>query len=211
MTHLKLLGLAVTLALALTAFAGAVTASATVLCSTNSNPCSGTKYGATTKIEGSLSAGTASVISYFAGTESCSESTFVGEVTTAGGAGVAVSGKITSLKFNSCTCAITVLNNGTFEINFTVLGNGSFVARNTELTITCSTIPCKFGAAGTGTTLGTLKGEKTTPTLEVNASLPFFEGDSSRKICTNADVGGTASWKALYVLTSPTPLFVEGS
>jgi hypothetical protein len=209
MKHLKLLGLAVTMALALTALAGAVTASATVLCSTNTNACTGTKYGVGTKLEGGLSAGTESVISYFAGTEKCSESTFTAEVTGAGGAGEAVSGKITSLKFNTCTCAITVLTNGTFEINFTMMGNGSFVAKNTELTIKCGVKPCKFGAAGTGTTLGTLKGEKTTPLLEVNTNIPWFAGDFTNAECTNG--GGTANWKATYVLTSPTPLYVEGS
>lgn len=209
MKHLKLLGLAVTMALALTALAGAVTASATVLCSTNTNACTGTKYGVGTKLEGGLSAGTESVITYFAGTEKCTESTFTAEVTGAGGAGEAVSGKITSLKFNTCTCAINVLTNGTFEINFTKMGEGTFVGKNTELTIQCGGKACKFGAATTGTSLGTLVGSKTTPTLSVSTNLPWFAGDLSNAECTNG--GGTANWKATYVLTSPTPLFVEGS
>lgn len=111
MKHLKMLGLAITAAMAVMAFVGASSASANVLCKENVSPCpAGQTYGVGSKIVGKatdpLLTGSIEV--------TCKTSETTVEVTNAGGAGN-VTGKVTALNFKECNsggigCTVTVNN-----------------------------------------------------------------------------------------------------
>jgi len=210
MKYVKMLGLAAVAAAALMAFVGAGTASATVLCSTNTNPCTGTKYAAGTEIKSNLKAGTEAVLTAGFATVKCTESNVNGKVTSAGGgAGVAVAGSISLLTFDSCNCAVTVLKNGELEVQSTATnGNGSLTGKNSSVTINCSGVSCIFGTAAAGTPIGTVTGGGPA-TLKAEAKLPYITGDASNFTCTLGS--GTGTWNASYEATAPNPLFVEGS
>jgi hypothetical protein len=114
MKYLKTLGLAIIAAAALTAFAGAGTASATVLCSTTTSPCpEAQKYPVGTRIGFSLAAGT-SLAWVNGGTtlETCKEAVLKSDITNAGSATSTVTSKNNTLSFSQCT----------FNNSFTVLG-----------------------------------------------------------------------------------------
>lgn len=106
MRHLKMWTVAAMAVFALAAFAGAGTASATVLCSTSSNPCTGTIYGSGTTITGSVDTNKA-VLTTSGGiinpTITCATSNTTLQTTSAGGSGSAVTGNVTALSFSSCT------------------------------------------------------------------------------------------------------------
>jgi len=136
MKHIKILGLAAVAAMALTAFVGAGSASATVLCkNSTSTPCS-EKYGPGTIIEGEST--NAKLTSNLA-TVTCSESKTTAETTTAGSASTTVEGKITALNFSGCStnevppvpCEVTV-NNLPYhaEVHWTSGNNGTLTVNS---------------------------------------------------------------------------------
>jgi len=206
--NLKMLGLAAITAGALMAFVGASTASATELCSTNTTPCSGTMYGAGTKIEMRLKGGTKWFLVAAFATVECSESTIKGETSSTGGASETVKGAITTLSFGTCNCTVTVLQNGEFEIHTEQAssnGNGTLTLKNTRITITCAGVSCIFGAAAAGTDLGLLGGGN--PALLVTVrEVPWIAGDSGAGVCTLFT--GLGTWESVYEVTAPKPLFV---
>ena len=213
MKHLKMLGLAAIAALGLLAFVGAGTASATTLCSTNTNPCTGTSYGVGTKIHAD-SEGHVVLKAAFA--EALCNSTVEGEVTNAGGHPGTVSGPITHLTFFNCTSPCTAAvatknangNYGTLEVhtqNATSNGNGTLTAFNALVHVTCSGVTCDFGTAEAGTDLGTLTGGNPHATLDINATV-VYKGGAGSFVC--AGFSGTANWSGNYTVTKPTPLFV---
>jgi len=206
MKYLKMLGLAVTAAVALMAFVGAGSASATELCSSNTNPCSGTMYPAKTQIKSNLKAGTEAVLKAGFATVKCKASTVNGETSNTGSSTETVSGPITTLNFGECNCEVEVLKNGSLEIHGSGTGNGTLTGKSSEVTINCSGVACIFGTASTGTTIGTATGGNPA-TLAANAKLPWIAGDSSNSVCTLGT--GTGSWTASYEVTAPAPLFVE--
>jgi hypothetical protein len=209
MKHLKMLGLAVVAAAALTAVFGAGSASATELCSTNTNPCTGTMYPAGTVIHADLKAGTEAVLTAGFATVKCSVSTVEIKTTNTGGAGETVKGNIEALTFPeaSCNCKVTITAKGSGEIHTDKEvsdGNGTLTGTGTRATINCSGVSCIFGTEGTD--IGTLHGSATDPILTANASLKYFAGDASNFVCTLGS--GTGSWKAEYTVTKPLGLFV---
>jgi hypothetical protein len=118
MKHVKTLCLAAVASLALLATVGAGAASASELCSTNTSPCSGTKYGAGTSIHGQLASGTTATLTSDLVSVHCTASTVGGEITNGGGAEEDVTGKITQLSFTSCktgggtNCTVTTVGIG---------------------------------------------------------------------------------------------------
>jgi hypothetical protein len=207
MKHLKMLGLAVVAAAALTAVIGAGTASATELCSTATTTCSGTKYGKATEIKAVLEPGTTATLTTNITTVTCKSSTVTGIVTDPGGAG-AVKGETTSLKFEECTrtggeeCTVEATNLGTIEVtggsaSKTATFNFKITSK-TGANVTCGAfINCTFS-----TSSATLEGhnrESGTPTIKANNISLAREGG----LCPS-----TSTWNAGYEATSPDPLYV---
>jgi len=186
---------------------GASSASATVLCEVNENPCGGEGYDEGTAIEASLSTGSEAVLTAGFGTVKCTGSEIKSKVEKPGGeAGQVVSGNITTLSFSGCNCTVTTLKTGSLEVSYTSKGNGTATGKSSEVTATCSGVGCKFGTAATGTTLGTVTGGSPA-TLKAEAKLPWVSGDSSNFVCTLGS--GTAAFNATYTVNAPKPLFVE--
>jgi hypothetical protein len=199
MKYVKMLGLAAVAAMALMAFLGASSASATVLCKTATNPC-GAGWVYTGALEGSLTSGSSAVLESTGENplieDTCTVSVVKGEVTKDGGAGVNASGPVNSVSFEKCTNTTTVLNGtGTLELEGSVVK-----AKGFEVTVNAG-VSCIY-SAGTGTTLGT------------------FVGGNPAKIVVNAVVnksGGSflcpsdSKWTAEYTITGLGTLHSEPS
>ena len=187
---------------------GAGSASATVICTTESNPCESGSSTFLTEATGTaqLQAGTEAVFSAFFKTVKCTESTAAGKIESAGGAGATATGSLTTLTFSGCGCTTSVLSKGSLEVHYTSAGDGSVTGKGTELTFKCvePNVSCKYGT-GTGVTLGTVTGGEPA-TLKIEASLPFISGDSSSFVC-----GSTATFTATYAETGEGPMYIAGS
>ena len=177
------------------------TASATVLCKTATNPCTGGTYGKGTTIEASLKSGTKSPLKNSSlGEVACEEASIKGEVTNAGGEGANASGTITSLAFGKCNAkAIAVLKSGTFAIESTSGGNGTLKLEGFETTTELEGLHCIFS----GTASVSLKGGEMASVATSGVSLSRTAGRSGT-FC-----GGSATWNAEYTVTAPEPLYVE--
>jgi hypothetical protein len=205
MRHLKMLGLAAVAALALMAF-GAGSASATELCSTNTSPCSGTKYGSGTVIKASLRAGMVANFTSSLGNITCTGSSIGEKTTGGGGAGVPVKAEIISLTFSGCTqdifgspnCGLTAIGLPTpIEMKATEEeGNGTMTT----------------GAAGAeAICLGFLECSFSTPEVK----LAVTGGNPAHITASNAVLiveEGTCPAEtrldATYEVTTPKPLFL---
>jgi hypothetical protein len=212
MKILQVAAISVLSIVALAAIGQAGIASATVLCSTNTSPCTGTKYSVGTKIEASLKAGTEDVLTAAFATVKCASGVMKGSISNAGGAAATVVGPFTTLNASSCNCPSTVLKLGEFEVHYTSAGNGTLTGKNTQITYTCSGISCIFGTAAAGTTLGTISGGSPA-VITINAKLVYIAGDpvfhASNFVCTLGS--GTGTWTATYQVSTPASLFVSAS
>jgi len=209
--YVKLLGLAVVAAAALMAFAGAGTASATVLCKTNVIPCgeSGWTYGIGTEIHATQEKGETGILEDTEGhvLVTCSESTVLATTLNHGSASETVRAAVTKLTFGGCTGTVDVLTLGELEIHH-IEGSGTdgtITAKNTKVTvkITENTLSCVYGA-GTGIDIGTLThstGPTEPATIDINAVVPKVEGSF---VCPP-----TTRWTAKYLVTSPVPLYIK--
>ena len=210
MKYLKMVGLAAVAAAALMAVVGAGTASATELCSTNTTPCTGTKYGTGTTLKASLVTGTEAVLSTNLDTVKCAASTVEGKTTSAGGSGATVvKGEIVSpsgLTFTSCkdsfgnTCEVKAVN---LPYNAEVSGSGEaaeLVVTSTAgagATVKCgSIINCTFTTKSASLAV---KGLATPPVASA-------EGISLAR--TGGLCPSTSTWTAKYQITTPSPLKV---
>src|SRR5881227_2620158 len=105
MTTLRLT-LALAAAMALMGLIGSGTASATELCSTNTSPCTGTKYSSGTTVTAQLKSGTSAVLTNSISNETCKKSTLDMTTTSSGGSGVSVGAtmpKVSGMTFSECT------------------------------------------------------------------------------------------------------------
>ena len=153
MKYVKMLGLAAVAALALMAFLGAGSASATVLCKTAASPC-GSEWLKTGSLSSSLVKEGSSVLKSTGGAieDTCSASTTGGSITSQG-ENQPVVGSVNELTFTECTNTTTVLNqNGTLELEGETVS-----AKGFEVTVVAAGVSCVY-SAGTGTTLGTFTG-----------------------------------------------------
>lgn len=203
--NLRMLGLAVVATAALMAFVGVSSASATVLCSTNSNPCTGTKYPAGTEVKSNLAAGTKSVLSTEFQKIECSKSTVAGKTSNAGGATETVKGSVETLTFEECNCTVAVLKKGGWEYHWISGGPNATVTWNgQETTVTCSTIfgnvHCIYVTENTH--VGTITGGSRAK-MHWNPSWP--------RLPTNSLCSSQATGSAEYEISTPDPLFIEGS
>jgi len=197
MKYVKMLGLAAVTAMALMAFVGAGTASATTLTGEG-----GAVLGSGSSIHAVLDPGTgpAKLTTAFKNIE-CEESTVSGKTTNETGA--SVSGNVETLTFGKCNCEVKVISKGTLSITYTSGSNGSLSSNGAEVTAQCSTIfgnvHCIYVTENTG--LGTLTGG-TTATMDIeSANIP--------RLSTSALCAETAKWDAKYSVDSPDTLKVQ--
>lgn len=176
----------------------APSASATVLCKTGTNPCTGGTYAKGTAIEMSLASPVEMEPPF--GVIECTGSTINAEVTNAGGESSTVTANLTSFTMSSCNCPMTVLNKGSLEIHSTGSGNGTVTLRESEVTTECGGFHCIIGTSNTD--IGSLTGGAMA-SLAVNATTPRTGGRSG------AFCGNMWPWTARYTITKPEPLFVE--
>lgn len=207
MKYLKMLGLAAVAAMALMAF-GAGSASATELCSTNTSPCTGTKYGSGTVIKANLKSGTIANLTNSLGNVTCTTSTVEGKTSSAGGGtGVAVKGSITSLKFSNCTqdvfgspsCTVTATGiPAAVQGVATGGGNGKMTTGTAGAEVVClGFIECSFSAPGIELT--TTGGNP----AHVTASNEVLKIEEGGFLCPSE-----AKWDATYEVSTPKPLFL---
>jgi hypothetical protein len=214
MKYLKMLGLAAVAAMALMAFAGAGTASATVLCKKNptavppavtGTECpKGEDYPSGTVIDGSQTTATAILETTGGSTlDTCTGSTVKGKTSTTGGATATVTGPIEELTWTGCTFPTSTVTKGSLEIHW-IPGthNGTLTAKGTEVTINTGFFgACTYGASATGTDLGTITGGNPA-TMTINALVPLIKNESG--LCPSE-----ARWTSHYTVTSPTPLYAS--
>ena len=203
MKYVKMLGLAAVAAAALTAFVGAGTASATVLCKegiTTGCASAGKAYPAGTTVEASLE-GSAELVAGGFIEDTCTGSTIKGTTSTAGSSTTTVSGNATSLTWSNCTFPTTTTKLGSLEIHWiSGTDNGTLTASGFEVTIHQLFGDCVY-SSGANNDLGTVKGGNPA-TIAIKTSV------------TGGGAFGcpsTATWTAAYTVTAPKPLFVSSS
>lgn len=187
---------------AVAALSSASTASASVLCKTASNPCT-SRYESGTKISLSLPSGSLALatIKSFYFEVACAVNTIEGEVTNAGSLGVNVSGQITKLVFDNCSClgkgaVMETTEKGSFSIAATSGGSGTLTLEGFAIRdATCS------GCTFTGPVAMPLSGGAMA-SASVNARLTKKYG----VYCNEEN-----TWTAEFTVTAPEPLYVETS
>lgn len=206
MKYLKMLGLAVVAAMALSAFLGAGSASATVLCKTYVTPCPAAwDYPAGTEIDASLAKGSSAVLSSTSGTvlNTCTDSTFKGKTTNTGGAAETVDGNVESMTFANCSSSIAVLALGKFEIHYVgPKTSGALTFIGSKATMLTFGVDCIYGT-GSGTQVGVMTSEEGMENAEADVEAILAREEGSL-LCPN-----TISWKAKYVITTPKPLYFK--
>jgi hypothetical protein len=210
MKYLKMLGLAAVAAMALTAFLGAGSASATVLCTeaNTTEDCheNGEAYNKGTEFEASL-VGTATLTNTSTTTTyvTCSGGAVTGHTENTGigpegehETNIKIEG--TEVGWSGCSFTTDTLNPGTLEIDWIEgTDNGTVTSKEAEVTTNIFG-SCVYGT-GKGTDLGVLEGGET-PKLVIHAVVKRL------KFCLGP---AEAEWNAEYHVTSPTPLYVGTS
>lgn len=201
MKHLKLLAMAAVAAAAVTAFIGAGTASATVLCANTSTPCA-TVYKPPTKFDASLEGSAILETTTGEKLKTCTGGTIKGVIGFEGSATDTTRIGLEEWSWNNCTQATTTLEVGELEIhNIVGTDNGTITARFEKWTTTLLGVSCVYGTGGANATdVGLLTGGFEA-TIDINTVLGKLEGGF---ICP-ASVRLTANYK----VTEPKPLFVE--
>jgi hypothetical protein len=201
-----MLVLAAITALAATAIAGAASASATVLCKTNTTPCS-EKYSAGIQIKADSASGTTVKLVNAEGgaVNSCSSGALTSPTENVGGATETVRSALSTsgLTWSSCAWPMTTVKAGEFEIHWISGGvNGTLTLKGLEITMDTGAPfgTCSYTSLKAGSHAGTITGGLT-PTLDVFAFLEKTSG-----ICPSG-----VRWQGTYTVTSPTPLYVRDS
>jgi hypothetical protein len=193
-----LLGFAVTAALMVSGMASA----SAVLCSTNTNPCTGTKYGSGTKISAQQTLAGA-VITTSTTTISCAKSTIGGATTTAEG-----HGEISSFTFGECktsggtACTVkavnlnytlTMSNTGGIYDEFVI--SRKFLGSNPGMSVECGAlVNCTFTSS--------------VITLSADGDFRRLIAESEPLARTGGICPSEASWDAQYEVTSPFSLYI---
>jgi hypothetical protein len=196
MKHIKMLGLAALAAFALTAVAGAGTASAgAIVCGNSSNPCTNI-LGKGTKIASQLKTGTVATLT--SSTEVTCKKSSVGGVLTNGEG----HGEITTFTFGEChttsgdKCTVTAVNLPYTATATTGALDVTGKSGNPGATVDCgSFINCTFTVSSI--TLGVTNGEP----AYISANKEPLNG--SGFFCPSS-----AAWDATYQVTSPKGLWL---
>ena len=198
MRYLKMLGLAAIAAAALTAIAGAGSASATVLCSTTVEPCPAGQKWVNTTLDWSLTPGTSLVQTDTAGNvlNTCKESTAKWTMVKSGSAVETVTGQDELTSFGACTVATVTLKLANTEIHkIAGTSNGTVTADGvTEITINSPVFGSCIYAVPNGASIGDIT-EGNPAAFHVNAVTKRLGGGA---LCPETD-----KWTATYILTSP--------
>jgi hypothetical protein len=208
MKYVKMLGLAAVAVAALMAFVAAGSASATVLCTTSTNPCT-SKWAKATQLEFSVTAKTSATWKTAIDTNTCTEGTLKAPMINEGGSGEAVRLSVAASDFswNSCTFANVTLEGGELEIK-SIAGstNGTMTIKGFSFTTSTPTYGSCAYTAGTGTPLGLLTASGTgEAVIDIETTLVKKSGGF---ICPN-----TMEWWEKWVQTAPSKkaLYVEPS
>jgi hypothetical protein len=209
MKSLKMLGCAVMAAMVVTAFAGAGSASASVLCKTQTNPCT-SKWTKGTTLEFGLQAGTSALWKEKSSgntLKTCTNATIKGSISVEGNAfeNVKLSVPGSGFVWSSCTTNTETLKGGEIEIkSITATTNGTVILKGFEFATEFILGKCSYGMGASGTDLGTLTSSSTgDAVIDGNALL-----ENSNGICCPEVV-----WVEQFTLKSPSgvPLYVEPS
>jgi hypothetical protein len=202
MKYVKMLGLAAVAATALMAFAGAGTASASVLCKTAPNAKGNCPVGWGYEGEIHMVSTEKPVITGEPISISCNESTIKAQLSE--GTKVATetpNGPIGVFTLTGeCNCEFVVVKAGTLEIHaIGNTGNGTLTSNGTTVTESCNTIFGKVHCAyvTNNRDLGELKGG-TTPSIAITIEV---EREETSSLC------GKTTWHSAYKITN-TPLWV---
>jgi hypothetical protein len=213
MKYIKMLGLAAVAAAALTAFLGAGTASATVLCETNATSNCGAAWHVNGNTNLVFSAETSIALRGPLGIiiSTCTASTVEG-LTTTGSSGTTVSGNITKLTFENCNRATTVSSSttGSLEVHH-LAGTDNGTVTSSDTTVLIHEVPSPFPSTcaylTNATDIGTLTGKDHpgnltlgTPTFDIAATIP-----TETSGCPNG------TWEGKYKYTGITPFNVSAS
>ena len=139
----------------------------------------------------------------------CAKSTVHGTIGNAGSSTTTVSGAISTLTFGECNAEVVVLNSGSLEIHTRSAitdESGTLTSKGARVTVTFNGFHCIFETAATGTDIGTLTGAantKSTPTLDIEATIPRV-GGTSGFFC-----GSTAQWTGSYGVNTPDVLNIH--
>jgi hypothetical protein len=199
MKHVRMLGLAAAAAMALMAFVGASTASATTLTGEGGSIIkTGTEFHA-------VNEGRTTLTTAFKNIE-CEEATMSGKTTNETGTTVNI-GSI-EIVTSKCNCEAKYLSTGTASIEVIGSGpNGTMTSTGAELTVTCSTI---FGNVHciyqtNAVNLGTLTGSSTTGATATED----VEGKEVPRLATNGLCAEKAALDGKYKATAPDVLNVS--
>jgi hypothetical protein len=212
MKYVKMLGLAAVAAMALMAFVGASSASATVLCKTTGSPQPGETTGTTCAAGWAYSSGqeihavnvgNVTLDAKFKNI-TCTSSTVKG--TTNAEEGTPLGGPEGTLTFGGCNCTVTVLHAGTLTIEWIPDShNGTLRSTGNETTTICTVLglPVHCTYVTNNTHVGVLAGG-TDPTFTASAHIPVDEANSDG-VCPEE-----STWTATYTVTTPQPLYIAG-
>jgi len=190
MKYLKTLGLAAIAAMALMAFVGAGTASATTL----NNGTETLKTGSA--IASSLITGTSADLKDTTGATiaTCTGSSVSGKTTNE--TGEKVNGNIESLTWTGCSQTTDTLANGTLSIKRTGENEGEVSSKGFTVTLGIFGVTCTYGS-GEGIKIGFVKGGSRARWI-IKTVLRLFGGGF---LCPS-----TAAWEAEYEVTTPATL-----
>jgi hypothetical protein len=201
MKHLKMLAIAAVAAMAFMVFATS-SASATALYN------GATKLGVGSTLDFSTKSGVKAKLTNTAGDQVLDEcdSTVHATITNAGGAGVDVTGDITSLTWTNCTVPTATDVLGKLSVSWINFTEGT-VRADAEISVTINTIffgICRYGVAN-GAHIGTIKSYASS-TAEFIANAVAEKQAGSEFACPT-----TTRWTATYVSTTPDNARVEAS
>jgi len=203
MKYVKMLGLTAMAAMAVMAFVGAGTASATELYKGAETVKSGTTIDASLTGSATLTTTDGTVL------DTCKAGTVKGKITNAGSSTSTVTGSIEELHWTECTEPTVTLNKGGLEVHHIGGLDGSVTAIPnphtgllSEVTVNTTIFgSCVFTIAN-GTSIGTLTGSTTgNATFDINAVATRKSG-----LCPVS-----AKWVGTYLVTEPKPLHVTAS
>jgi hypothetical protein len=207
MKYLKMLGLAAVAAMGLMAFLGASSASADVLCTTNTTPACAKGWGIT-EVKTSLKKETSAVLSTTAGEElvTCTESSVSGTIEKQG-EGIEPEGPISSLSFGGCNHTTTTIANGSLKVETRIsldkegheVHTNTVTASGSKVTVAILGITCTYGPGTNPISIGDLT-VGAPAVIDVNTVVNKVEGGF---LCPS-----TAKWTATYQVTNHTGVWV---
>jgi hypothetical protein len=206
MMYTKRIALVLATAMALFAFLGGSSASATKLYKAT-DLAFDDALNAGTRLEASLTGSASLADTNGNSINTCTVSTVAGDITNGGSSSSTTTGHIDVLTWSSCTHTTTTLVNGNLEIHHIAgTSNGSVTGSGSVVTISVFGSSCLYGT-GANTHFGEMVG---THDDEKHATLGILavvkEEEPKKLLCPDSAV-----WKANYTFTTPTGLYVDAS